>query len=65
MKVQLTWNGINKYKKSLTFPFTENPVNTKLISPPFVQMSLMPSTWISTLVGSRREEQENMVVSEE
>lgn len=37
-------------------------MNTKLISPPFVQMSLMPSTWMSTLVGSGREERRNSMI---
>lgn len=37
-------------------------MNTKLISPPLVQMSLMPSTWMSTLVGSAREEWWNSMI---
>ena len=44
--------GEQQRARSQTFPFTEKPVNTKLMSPPFVQMSLTPSTCSSTLVGS-------------
>lgn len=62
-RISVRWN--KQRQKSLTFPFTENPVNTKLISPPFVQMSLMPSTWMSTLVGSGGEEQWNSTVVSE
>lgn len=40
--------------QSQTFPFTENPVNTKSMSPPLVQMSLTPSTYSSTIVGSEK-----------
>lgn len=40
------------WRSFLTVPKTEKPVKTKLMSSSFVQMSLTPSTWRSTLVGS-------------
>lgn len=46
-------NGAKRVWRSfLTVPKTEKPVKTKLMSSSFVQMSLTPSTWRSTLVGS-------------
>lgn len=46
-------NGAQRVWRSfLTVPKTEKPVKTKLMSCSFVQMSLTPSTWRSTLVGS-------------
>lgn len=52
LRLNISINGGMKSFRMLTAPETEKPVKTKLMSSSFVQMSLTPSTWRLTLVGS-------------